>query len=118
MSETLWGVDLVQSLLPLPELTCSWLGGICVGMCIGMDASRAVGKVGHVVVGFARGLRLTACCRVCLAATGGVCYRVERYAVLSRPNYLQLCDTTSFAALAGAAQISHRGRGEYALKKR
>ena len=64
MSETLWGVDLVQSLLPLPELTCSWLGGICVGMCIGMDASRAVtqlwgriaccdtavGKVGHVVV--------------------------------------------------------------------
>ena len=50
MSETLWGVDLVQSLLPLPEPTCSWLRGICVGMCIGMGASRAVGKVGHVVV--------------------------------------------------------------------
>ena len=53
MSETLWGVDLVQSLLPLPELTCSWLRGICVCMCVGMDAPRAVtaccdrvGKVG------------------------------------------------------------------------
>ena len=46
MSETLWGVDLVQSLLLLPELTCSWLRGICVCMCVGMDAPRAVGKVG------------------------------------------------------------------------
>ena len=51
-------------------------------------------RSGTVRVRFARGLRLTACRRVCLAATGGVCYRVERYAVLSRPNYLQLCDTT------------------------
>ena len=95
MSETLWGVDLVQSLLLLPELTCSWLRGICVCMCVGMDAPRAVGKVGaRGRCGFARGLRLTACRRVCLAATGLVCYRIDRYAVLCRSVYLQLCDTT------------------------
>ena len=46
MSETLWGVDLVQSLLLLPGLSWSWLRGICVCMCVDMGAPRAVGKVG------------------------------------------------------------------------
>ena len=70
-----------------------------VSVSVGMDAPRdacgkLLGKVGHVVGVVRRGLRLTACRRVCLAATGRVCYRIERYAVLSRSNNLQLCDTT------------------------
>ena len=85
MSETLWGVDLVQSLLPLPEPTCSWLRGICVGMCIGMDASRAVGKVGHVVV--------------------VVCERASPHRVLSRvPRCHRVCELP-YRAVRGVEPI-------------
>ena len=52
----------------------------------------------RVVVVFCERASPLRVCRVCLAATGCVCYRIERYAVLSRSIDLQLChelcDTT------------------------
>ena len=43
---------------------------MCVCVSVGMDAPRAVGNAGARGRGFARGLRLTACRRVCLGPGG------------------------------------------------
>lgn len=85
MSETLWGVDLVQSLLRLPDPTCSWLRGI-VCVCVYWYVRTACcGEVGYVV--------------------GVVCERASPHRVLSRvPRCHRVCELP-YRAVRGVEPI-------------